>query len=255
MPSNLGAMSEKRKEWFGEWFDTIYYHILYKHRDYEEAAEFLDALLERYHIPPHTKVLDLACGKGRHSIYLHNKGLDVTGVDLSANSIEFANRSKTDTLNFEIHDMRNIYRPEGFDYIFNLFTSFGYFDTKEENLKVFDATIASLKKGGKLIFDFLNPYVVINNLVEKEDKTIENIHFQIEREYTPDEFIIKKITVDDHGQHYDFYEKVKAIRRLEFLAYFEKLGLTVLDVLGDYHLNEYDSKTSQRLIFVVQKNG
>ncbi|MFY0628268.1 MAG: class I SAM-dependent methyltransferase [Reichenbachiella sp.] len=242
-----------KKEWFDEWFNTIYYHILYKHRDYEEAGTFLDALIRKYRIPSGSKVLDLACGKGRHSIYLNNKGFNVTGVDLSSNNIGFAKQFESETLSFEIHDMRDVYKKGEFDYVFNLFTSFGYFDSKEENLDVIRSTMTSLKKGGKFILDFLNPYVVINNLIENEKKTIDNIHFKIAREYTADDYIVKKIMIDDHGEHYDYFEKVKAIRRVEFLNYFEENNLRVLNVYGDYQLSPYLREKSDRLIFVIQK--
>ncbi|WP_420580288.1 class I SAM-dependent methyltransferase [Reichenbachiella sp.] len=242
-----------KKEWFDEWFNTIYYHILYKHRDYEEAAAFLDHLIDYFNIETNAKILDLACGKGRHSIYLNKKGFDVTGVDLSEENIKFASTKQNDTLHFAVHDMRDVFSKEEFDYVFNLFTSFGYFDSKEENLKVIDATIQSLKPGGKFLLDFLNPYVVVNNLVHEEDKTIENIHFNIQRKYTDDEFIVKNIIVDDHGQHYEFQEKVKAIRRTDFLAYFEKINLKVIDIFGDYELSEYKAEESHRLIFVLEK--
>lgn len=242
-----------KKEWFDEWFNTIYYHILYKHRDYEEAAAFLDHLIDYFNISPKASILDLACGKGRHSIYLNEKGFDVTGVDLSEENIKFASTKQNETLHFAVHDMRHVFASEKFDYVFNLFTSFGYFNTKEENLNVIDATIQSLKPGGKFLLDFLNPYVVVNNLVHEEDKTIENIHFNIQRKYTEDEFIVKNILVDDHGQHYEFQEKVKALRRTDFLAYFEKIDLKVIDIFGDYELSDYKAEESQRLIFVLEK--
>ena len=246
-------MEEEKKEWFDEWFNTGYYHILYKHRDYEEAAEFIDNLARFYNIPSGAKVLDLACGKGRHAIYLNKKGFDVTGVDLSSNNITHAKSFSNDTLRFDIHDMRDVYHENDFDYIFNLFTSFGYFDTKAENLAVIDATVASLKSGGLFILDFLNPYVVVNKLVKSEEKTIEDIHFKISREYTYDDYIKKTIHIEDRGQHLEYYEKVKAIRRKEFLAHFEKQNLEVVDLFGDYHLTPYESGVSDRLIFVIRK--
>lgn len=242
-----------KKEWFDEWFDTKYYHVLYKNRDYNEASKFIEALLGYFKIPSEAKILDLACGKGRHSIFLNEKGHDVTGVDLSEQSISAAKEKENDRLKFDVHDMRNVYQTNGFDYILNLFTSFGYLGTKEENLQVIEAAIASLKPGGKFLLDFLNPYVVINNLVSAEEKTIDNIHFRIEREYTADEFIVKKIEVTDGEKTFHFQEKVKAIRRTDFLAYFEQLGLTVVDVFGNYQLSNYQKEKSTRLIFVLQK--
>ncbi|MFT7035028.1 MAG: SAM-dependent methyltransferase [Cyclobacteriaceae bacterium] len=244
-----------RKEWFDEWFNSFYYHILYKHRDHEEAVLFIDKLVDYFQIQPGARILDLACGKGRHSIYLNEKGFDVTGVDLSPQSIELASKHQNNTLNFEVHDMRNVYQSNEFEYIFNLFTSFGYLNTKEANLNVIKQTVESLKEDGKLLIDFLNPYVVINHLVEAEEKVIDNIKFKITREYTEDEYLIKNIDVDDHGQTYHFYEKVKAIRRIEFLEYFERTNLEVIDVFGDYELNPYQMDKSLRLIFVVQKKA
>ena len=178
-------MSDKleltKKDWFDEWFNSIYYHILYKHRDDKEAAEFLNRLIEHFQIPAGSKILDVACGKGRHSRFLSERGFNVTGIDLSKKNIEFAKQYENNLLHFDVVDMRDVYMPEGFDFVFNLFTSFGYFESKQENLEAIDSIVASLKPGGKFLLDFLNPYVVINNLVEAEDKEIEDIHFEIER--------------------------------------------------------------------------
>jgi cyclopropane fatty-acyl-phospholipid synthase-like methyltransferase len=76
-------------EWFKSWFDTKYYHILYKDRNDAEAQAFIDELAEKLHFQTDQTFLDLACGKGRHSVYLNKKGLDITGVDLSEESIEY----------------------------------------------------------------------------------------------------------------------------------------------------------------------
>jgi len=242
-----------KKEWFDEWFDTIYYHILYKNRDYTEAGVFLDNVIKYLSIEPESKILDLACGKGRHSIYLNKKGFDVTGVDLSGQSILSAKKSENEKLSFQTHDMRDVFESNKFDYVFNLFTSFGYFDTIEENLSVIDATMQSLKPKGRFLIDFLNPYVVINNLVSEEKKEIDNIHFNITRELSQDNYIVKKINIDDHGKYFDYMEKVKAIRRADFLNYFEEKNITVIDIFGDYQLTPYIKEKSERLIFIVEK--
>lgn len=242
-----------KKEWFDDWFDSAYYHILYKHRDFEEAQMFIDNLIAYFNITPDQRILDLACGKGRHSIYLNQKGFQVDGVDLSKKNIAFASQFENEKLNFFVHDMRDVFQVNRYDYVFNLFTSFGYFSSKEENLGVIDAVQKDMKTGGKFLLDFLNPYVVINNLVNSEEKEIGGVKFSISREYTEDEFILKKIDIEDNGDTFQFMEKVKAIRRTEFLEYFENAGLKVLDVFGDYHLNKYVSNTSERLILLVEK--
>src|SRR5688500_2509825 len=121
-------MAQPEQEWFSTWFDSPYYHILYNNRDEQEAEQFMDKLLAYLHPKPHEKVLDLACGKGRHSVYLNQKGFDVTGIDLSEQSIAYARQFENERLHFAVHDMREVYQPETFDFILNLFTSFGYFE-------------------------------------------------------------------------------------------------------------------------------
>lgn len=237
-------------EWFGEWFDSPYYHILYKGRDRQEARFFLDNLIAYLKPKPEAKFLDLACGQGRHAIYLNEKGYDVTGIDLSEKNIESASEWSNDRLRFVRHDMRESFEQSAYDYVLNLFTSFGYFKTKEENQQSIDAVAGSLKPGGKFVLDFLNPYAVINGLVPEEVKHIEGINFHITRTFDG-EYILKDIAFEHEGKSYLFQERVKAIRRLEFLAYFEQANLRVVDCFGDYQLNAYDQEKSTRLIFVT----
>lgn len=243
----------KESEWFDEWFDSPYYHILYQHRDYDEAKQFLDTLIDYFGIKPGHKVLDLACGKGRHAIYLNKKGFDVVGVDLSEQNIEYARQYENERLKFDIHDMREVYTEEEFDFVLNMFTSFGYFDSEDENEQAICSAAKSLKPGGSFLIDFLNPYRVINNLVPEEIKTIEGITFDIKRHLSADGYIVKNIHFTDKGKEYNFEERVKAIRRNEFLDYFRKADLKLLKIFGDYDLNEYDPEKSERMIFVTQK--
>ncbi len=241
-----------KKEWFGEWFDSPYYHILYRHRDNKEAQHFIGNLIE--HLAPNqdAKILDLACGKGRHSIYLNKIGLNVEGVDLSKQNIAMAKPFENSRLKFSVHDMREVYKSNHFDLILNLFTSFGYFDTKEEHAQAIKAIAQSLQPGGKFLIDFLNPYVVVNNLVSAETKEIDGVKFVISRRFEND-FIIKDIHIEDKGEKLLFQERVKAIRRTEFLSYFEAAGLSVLDRFGNYELGSYEKEKSERLIFLTQK--
>lgn len=245
-------MGEKR-EWFGEWFDSPYYHILYKHRDDDEAKEFLDNLVKYLHITEDHKVLDLACGKGRHSIELNRKGFDVVGVDLSEQNIQHARQFENERLHFFIHDMREVFAVDQFDYVLNMFTSFGYFDSEKENERAIAAAAKALKPGGQLLLDFLNPYVVVHNLVPCEEKSVEGVDFRIARKLSEEGYIVKDIEFNDNGHQYHYQERVKAIRRIEFLDYFRKANLKLMDIFGDYHLNPYDKEHSDRMIFVVQK--
>lgn len=242
----------QQDEWFSTWFDSPYYHILYKNRDAQEAQHFIDKLLEYLHPKPHEKILDLACGKGRHSIYLNKKGYDVTGIDLSAQSIQYAKQFENERLHFEVHDMRHVFRPETFDFVLNLFTSFGYFDNETENVVALDATAKSIQHGGKFVIDFMNTNKTIENLIAEEEKEIHGITFNIHRG-VENGFIVKKISFYDNSQNFQFEERVRALREEDFIEYFKIAQLRLVEVFGSYNLEPFIPEKSDRMIFVLKK--
>jgi len=243
-------MQKDTTTWYASWFDTPYYHILYKDRDYTEAQLFMDNLTQYLNLPDNAKILDLACGKGRHSVYLNQLGYDVTGADLSENSIKTASEHANDTLHFEVHDMR-IPFDQKFDAIFNLFTSFGYFESDEDNLTTLNAIKESLTDYGFAVIDFMNVYHVIDNLVPEEVKSVDGIDFHIKR-YVKDNHIFKEIDFDDNGEHFHFTEKVKALTLQDFEAMMEEAGIFLLDVFGDYKLRKFLKNDSERLIMIFK---
>jgi len=236
--------------WYASWFNTPFYHILYKDRDYSEAENFMYNLTNYLNIPENGKILDLACGKGRHSIYLNKIGFNVTGVDLSKNSIAYAKQFENDTLKFNVHDMCKPYH-EQFDAVFNLFTSFGYFENEEDNLNTIKAIKANLNEVGFGVIDFLNSDYVINNLVTEDIKTVEGIEFHQKR-YVKDGYIVKNISFSAEGKDFKFQERVRAFTLADFEALFQKAGVYLLDVFGDYKLNKYHKNTSKRLILMFK---
>lgn len=242
----------KTKEWFGEWFDSPYYHVLYKHRDEEEAKDFIDQLIKYFNFSKDHHILDLACGKGRHAIYLNKKGFNVTGLDLSPQNVGFAKKFENDRLEFHVHDMRYPWNGTQVDFTLNLFTSFGYFETPGENQQAITSIAQGLKKEGKLLIDFLNPYTVINNLVPEEIKIVNGIKFHI-RKFLRGEYIVKDIRFEDEGKSFNFQERVKAVRRVKFLEYFKNANLVLEDLFGDYFLNPYIAEKSERMIFVLKR--
>ena len=198
------------EEWFSTWFDSPYYHILYSNRNYAEAEQFLNNLLKHLHPKPDAKILDLACGKGRHAIYLNQQGFNVTGVDLSPQSIAFAKQFENEKLHFEVQDMREVYKPDHFDFVLNLFTSFGYFASETENVVALKAIAESVKPGGKLVIDFLNAEKVVANLVPEETKILEGVTFHITR-HMEGKRIVKTIAFETEEKRYQFQEKVWAL--------------------------------------------
>ena len=236
------------KHWYSSWFDTPFYHILYKDRDDKEAQSFMDALTNYLNISENATILDLACGKGRHSLYLNSIGYDVTGLDLSKQSISEAKQKKNERLCFDVHDMSTPYFKQ-FDAVFNLFTSFGYFDCDEDNLNTIKAIKANLKRNGVGVIDFMNIDVVKNSLKQDDIKTVNGIDFYLKRS-VKNGYIVKDIAFNFKGQDFNFYERVKAFSLNDFKTMFEQAELTLLDVFGDYQLNTFNKQNSERLIMI-----
>ena len=238
--------------WFANWFDSPYYHTLYKNRDEKEAQVFIDNLIDYLQIPKGSKLIDIACGKGRHAKYFNKKGMDVVGVDLSQNSINTAKKDENKNLQFSAHDMRDNYQEDTFDVVTNLFTSFGYFENNKDEQKAINAMENNLKKEGILIIDFMNAKKVIANLVLNEQKTINNIQFDIKRQ-VKDGFILKDIRITDGKEQQQFQEKVKAITLADYSEFITNAGLKIIDIFGNYKLDNFDEKISDRLILICKK--
>jgi SAM-dependent methyltransferase len=243
-------MTKHKKQWYASWFDTPFYHILYKDRDHGEAQSFMDTLTHYLNLPEKAKILDLACGKGRHSMYLNTLGYDVTGADLSENSIAFAKQFENETLHFEVHDMCQPFNQK-FDAVFNLYTSFGYFEKEENNLNTIKAIKEDLNEYGFGVIDFMNSDYIVNHLIPEEIKTIENIEFHLKR-YEKDGYIFKDIQFVYKKEEYHFLERVKAFTLNDFETLFEQADVHLLDVFGDYKLHKFDKNSSERLVMIFK---
>lgn len=244
--------NKEKPSWYRSWFNTPYYHILYRNRDESEAAAFIDRIFKYLNPAQGSHLLDLACGRGRHSIYMNKKGYDVTGVDLSEKNIITAKEFENPTLHFAVHDMRKPYADSYFDYVFNLFTSFGYFPTIEENEGVLSAAHQNLKPKGKIIIDFLNAGQVIQGLVKEETQIIDGITFDISREIKG-KIIYKYIDITHGEKKMRYVEKVKALTRQDFIGMLNRTGFEILDTFGNYNLEEYDIEKSSRLIIIGRR--
>ncbi len=242
----------KHTEWFECWFDSSYYHILYKNRDFTEAELFIDKLFQFLKLEKKCRVLDLGCGKGRHSIYLNKKGVDVTGIDLSPKSIDCAKTEENDTLHFYVHDMRKLFRSNYYDVVLNLFTSFGYFENQRDDNATIKAVSQALKPGGIFVLDFMNSKKIIKDLVAQENKTIEGIEFKISKK-VENNFIVKQINFTDKGKDHSFQERVKALTLNDFEKYFKANKLKIVHLSGNYQLDPFDELNSDRLIIVARK--
>ena len=242
----------KKTDWFKTWFNTLYYHLLYQNRDEKEAREFMNRLCTELQLPMGANILDVGCGKGRHANYLHSLGFNVTGIDLSENSIAEAKSMEVDGFSYSVHDMRMPFANDEFDCVLNLFTSIGYFENLNDNAQTVKACTSALKEKGLLVIDFLNAERVIQKLVPQEFKQVGNLVFEIERVVQNDR-IIKKIKVVDNDQTYHFEERVSVLALKDFEAYFSDSGMELINLFGNYNLEHFNHASSERLIMIARK--
>ncbi|MEO5681347.1 MAG: class I SAM-dependent methyltransferase [Chitinophagaceae bacterium] len=241
-------------EWFRDWFNSPYYHQLYFNRDEAEAASFITKLLAHLQPPAGSILVDVACGRGRHAKILAAGDYDVTGIDLSAENIAFAQALESPTLHFYQHDIRLPYWMGYYNYAFNFFTSFGYFRTEREHYNAIRTIAQSLKSGAVLVMDYLNVHYAEDNLIHKSDKEMEGVNFHLTKWFDETHFY-KKIIVEDDALEtpLEFTEKVAKFSLGDFNDMFAFHHLQMQEVFGDYQLGSYDVKKSPRLIMIARK--
>lgn len=243
-------MIKKEKDWFQEWFNTPYYHQLYDNRNDTEAEKFMLNLINFLQLKKGAKILDLPCGRGRHAIFLNKCGYDVVGADLSTNNIQFASQYTNDSLRFTQHDMREdlIYK---YDAIFNLFTSFGYFDDDQTNISVLKKFKEGLIKEGVLVIDFLNINKIKEKLITTERIQKDYILFKISRSIEKEQ-LVKTIDFEVDEEQFHFEEKVRSFSLKDFQNMSDQAGLEIIKVFGNYELEPFDPVNSDRLILLLK---
>ncbi|MGZ8558448.1 MAG: class I SAM-dependent methyltransferase [Chitinophagaceae bacterium] len=244
----------KDKSWYKEWFNSPFYHKLYFERDEKEAKAFIEQLIQYLKPAPGSRILDVACGKGRHSIKLSSMGFAVTGIDISPDSIAYARQFEHNNLEFFEHDMRMPFWVNYFDYVFNFFTSFGYFKTRREHDDAIRTIASGLKAGGIFVIDYLNTHYVEEHPVHNEIKQIDNTVYDMNR-WDDNTHFYKNIKVTDPSltTQPEYTEKVAKFSLGDFTDMLSYQGLQIQEVFGDYQFNHYDVRKTPRLIIIARK--
>lgn len=242
-------------DWFQDWFASDFYLSVYSHRNDTDAEKFLNNILEFIPLPDNARVLDAACGSGRHSIIMAKKKFSVTAFDLSKPLLKIA-VEKAEALNLNINffngDLRFIDLKEKFDLILNLFTSFGYFNNNKENFAFIESSYKMLEDKGYFVFDYLNEAFVRKNLVSESEKSIDGLRILEKREITNNR-VVKSITIEKNGSTNHYEESVQLYSFDEIKEHFSMIGFKPVKVFGKYDCSEFLPYDSERLIIIFQK--
>jgi 2-polyprenyl-3-methyl-5-hydroxy-6-metoxy-1,4-benzoquinol methylase len=253
-------MKKSATAWYESWFNTdLYYHI-YANRNHREAAVLANLIEKKIPVSRYNNLLDLACGRGRHSIQMALKGYNVTGVDLATKALETA---KMHALEFGVEqkthfvqkDMRSLGYQNEFDAVINVFTSFGYF-SDQENIQVIQQIANALRPKGLFLFDYLNPVTVEKNLMKKEEGVYLalGLSYDIER-WIENNIVYKSISLSDKNKDvYTTQEQVCLYERSWFEEHFKNAGLQIKESYGNYEGLPFNAKESPRQLYLCEKS-
>lgn len=242
-----------KKNWYKEWFGEDYLTV-YEHRNENDARKLIKLITGHITIRPESRLLDLACGIGRHAYLLSEYSEYVVGLDLSVSLLKKALHKKKaqKSPSFVRADMRYFPFKIKFDIIFSLFTSFGYFDKDEKHLLVAKEIAASLVSKGSFVIDYFNASFVRENLVPHGKRKIGNIKVY-EKRWLSQKWVHKNIIIQKPGEEKYFQESVRLFELDEIEDLLGQAGIIVSGVFGDYDGSEYSADSKRMILFAKKR--
>jgi SAM-dependent methyltransferase len=242
--------------WFEDWFASPYYVKLYSHRDHAEAAACADLIVSAVDLGRRdgrpVTVLDLASGPGRHAIAFAERGFAVTAVDLSPTLLAFAQEEAEAAgvaIDLARYDMREIPFVDRFDLAVQLFTSFGYFESQEEDELVLRRVRRALREGGYYALDIINESSLRRTLVPRSTREVDGITV-VEERRIENRRVIKEISIDGHGHALHYHESVRLYSPDEIDGMLRRSGFEPVRWFGGYRGEPFDPERSQRMLVI-----
>jgi SAM-dependent methyltransferase len=239
------------------WYQSFFGPDYLKQYEHTTTVQEVEGVVKILHLRPGGRVLDLACGAGRHSIELAKRGLAVVGYDLSEPLLKVAraNARKASTrVRFVRGDMRELPYHGEFDAAVNLFTSFGYFDDPEEDRKVLARVARALKPRGKFLMERFNRESLAT-VLPSQSWQVRDDHSVILYEDTFDilrgRYETEQIVIDRAGTR-EHHASVRAYTFPELKEMFDAAGLSVHRVLGGLDLSPYTARSRRIVLYAVK---
>ncbi len=243
------------KEWYKDWFSSKDYLDVYRHRNSEDTERLVNLILSNVNPKPDAKILDAACGAGRHAIMLAKRGFNVTAFDLSKTLLEIGidqSKNQNLTINFLNSDIRTFATDEKYDLVLSLFTSFGYFESDDENFIFPQNAYNMMNENGYYVLDYFNKNFVEQNLIEESERKVNEKEI-IENRFIENDRVIKRISIKEENKNNEYIESVKLYSFEQLEERFKSIGYKVFKVYGDYLGNLFNNESSERCIIFFQK--
>jgi len=233
--------------------------IIFPKERFEHAPAEVDGILSLLRVKPGASILDLCCGPGRHSVELASRGFNVTGVDRTrdylADARKLARKRKIDAV-FVLADMRRFRRPRAFDAAINMFTAFGYFRNKADDLRVLKNLHASLRPGGVLLIDVMGKERIAKiynprTWHRQPDGTIVLEERWLEQDFS---WIENIWTLIRGGRVKSFNLSHRLYTAVELRALARQAGFTRINAFGSLGGAPYD-QDAQRLVLLARKSS
>jgi SAM-dependent methyltransferase len=243
MPSKSRKTRSASKDRGDEWYRRAFaddYLIIYAHRSEREALSQVKVAIGHVPFEPGQRVLDIACGKGRHMLGFARMGARVAGVDLSPTLLRAARRRFRESpyrATFRRGDMRRLPYQNQFDGVTLWFTSFGYFPTETDNLRVMKSLAAAIKPGGWWWIDIPNPAHLIDNLAPESTRIVDGPDGEVEVKESRrivGRRVVKKVLLTDSKGERSYDERVRLYTPEQFGSLVKRAGLVTDGILGDY---------------------
>jgi SAM-dependent methyltransferase len=226
----------------------------------DRAVEEIDALVEYLGLSSDTRVLDLACGTGRHSIELARRRIPVLGLDYSEPSLERA-RQAAGAEGLEIQfvrgDMRALQFDAEFDVVINLFSAFGYFDDPADDERTIAGVARALRPGGRFALETINPYSLMSRFQpqgwsELPDGTVmvEERRLDLRRGRSEATWTL----VHPDGSRSTLEHSIRLYTPVELEAMFRRKGM-FLDALLDAREGTDLTQDAFRMLVIAAKDG
>lgn len=230
--------------------------FLFSERRRADAPAQVENVISLLGISPGAKVLDLCCGVGRHSLELARRGFHVTGVDRTKLYLDEAiKRAESEGLTVEFlqDDMRTFCRPGVFDAVINLFTSFGFFGSPEEDRQVVMNVLRSLKPGGTFLLELMGKEVLARIFRERDWREEDGMIILEERKLSKNwGWIENRWIMLKEGEKQEFKVSHRLYSAVELSSLLGECGFGKVDAYGDLAGLPYDH-TAKRLVVVARK--